>query len=120
MTPDAVRILADAVSDFAKKLLLVAEAMTAIQPEEDWPEPPPTDDEPPITEPPPEAEAAAEPETEDSGYLEDDVRRVLGKKSQAGFTAQCKALITKYGANTVSTLDPKHYAAIIAEAEAIK
>jgi len=51
---------------------------------------------------------------------EDDVRKVLGDKSRAGFTAEVKALISKYGVEKVSQLDPTHYAAIIAEAEGIK
>ena len=51
---------------------------------------------------------------------EDDVRKVLGDKSRAGFTADVKALITKYGVEKVSQLDPTLYAAIIAEAEWIK
>ena len=63
-----------------------------------------------------EPESAPEPPT----LTEDDVRRVLGEKSRKGFTAQAKAVLTKYGVKQVSELRPEHYAAVIAEAEGIK
>ena len=38
-----------------------------------------------------------------------DVRAVLAKKSQAGFTREIKVLIEKYGAEKLSAVEPKHY-----------
>ena len=49
----------------------------------------------------------------------EEVRGVLAKKSQAGFTAEVKAIIQKHGADRLSAIDPKEYKAVMAEAEAL-
>ena len=49
----------------------------------------------------------------------EDVRHKLILAAQAGFSAEVKALITKYGADRLSAVDPSHYAALLAEADAI-
>ena len=49
----------------------------------------------------------------------EDVRHKLILATQAGFSAEVKALITKYGADRLSAVDPSHYAALLAEADAI-
>jgi hypothetical protein len=49
-----------------------------------------------------------------------DVRAVLAKKSQAGFTKEIKALIEKYGAEKLSAVEPKHYDALLKEVEGLK
>ena len=49
-----------------------------------------------------------------------DVRAVLAKKSQAGFTKEIKALIHKYGAEKLSAVDPKHYEALLKEVEELE
>ena len=48
-----------------------------------------------------------------------DVRKVMTEKSRSGHTGEIKALLGKYGTGNLSGLDPKYYAAILAEAEAI-
>lgn len=47
----------------------------------------------------------------------EDVRAVLARRSAEGHTAKVQTLLRKYGADKLSRVDPKHYAALIAEAE---
>jgi hypothetical protein len=49
-----------------------------------------------------------------------DIRAVLAKKSQEGFTKEIKALIEKYGAEKLSAIEPGHYEALLKEAEGLK
>lgn len=58
------------------------------------------------------------PKKEKSLSLE-DVRAVMADKSRKGYTAEVKALLTKRGVNRLSDVDPKEYAALLAEAEVI-
>ena len=48
-----------------------------------------------------------------------DVRACLAQKSVEGHTAVIQALIRKYGAEKLSQVDPKNYAALMAEAEVL-
>lgn len=48
-----------------------------------------------------------------------DIRGVLAEKSRAGFTAQVKELLTKYGTDKLSAVDPKNYEALLADAEVL-
>lgn len=48
-----------------------------------------------------------------------DIRGVLAEKSRAGFTAQVKELLTKYGADKLSAVAPKDYEALLADAEVL-
>lgn len=48
-----------------------------------------------------------------------DVRKKFADISRAGHTEKLKGLLNKYGAEKLSSLDPAHYAAILAEAEAL-
>ena len=50
----------------------------------------------------------------------EDVRHKLILAAQAGFSAEVKALITKYGADHLSEIDASHYAALLKEAESIR
>jgi hypothetical protein len=50
----------------------------------------------------------------------EQVRAVLAEKSHDGFTAEVRALLEKYGASKLSQIDPSKYAALLAEAEALK
>ena len=52
-------------------------------------------------------------------YTLEDVRGVLAKKSQNGLTSEVKSLITKYGGNKLSDIDPCRYEEIIKEAEVL-
>lgn len=47
------------------------------------------------------------------------VRGVLAEKSRSGKTAEVRAIIQKYGADRLSGIDPKDYAAVLADAEVL-
>lgn len=47
----------------------------------------------------------------------EEVRAVLADKSRAGHTAEIRELLKKYGASKLSLVDPKHYEALLREAE---
>lgn len=49
----------------------------------------------------------------------EQVRGVLAKKSEAGFTAEVKGIIQKFGAKRLSEIDPKDYKAVMEEAEGL-
>ena len=49
----------------------------------------------------------------------EDVRAVLAEKSRAGHTAAIRTLLQKYGASKLSAVDPKHYEALLKEAEVL-
>ena len=49
----------------------------------------------------------------------EDVRAVLAEKSRAGFTAEVRALLQKYGAVKLSLVDPKDYEALLKDAEVL-
>ncbi|WP_340083793.1 rRNA biogenesis protein rrp5 [Siminovitchia sp. FSL H7-0308] len=50
----------------------------------------------------------------------EEVRTLLAQKSQAGFTAEIKKLLRKYHAIKLSEIDPKHYVALMEDAEELK
>lgn len=50
----------------------------------------------------------------------EELRSVLTKVSQAGMAAQVKEILTRHGAQNVKALDPKHFGAVMAEAEALQ
>ena len=47
------------------------------------------------------------------------VRAVLADISRAGHTAEIRELLKKYGASKLSLVDPKHYEALLREAEVL-
>lgn len=49
----------------------------------------------------------------------EDVRAVLADKSRAGHTAEIRELLKKHGASKLSLVDPKHYEALLREAEVL-
>ena len=67
-------------------------------------------------EPEPEVEEVPE---EKQPTLE-EVRAAMADKSRDGHREAVKAIITKYGANNLSSLDPKHYAAALKEVGELK
>jgi len=70
-------------------------------------------------EPEPEA-APAEPAFPPQRLLTlEAVRAVLADKSRAGFTAQIRSLLQKYGADKLSGVDPANYKALLADAEGL-
>ena len=62
--------------------------------------------------------SAAKEETKPELKLE-DVRAVLAEKSRAGHTAAIRTLLQKYGASKLSAVDPKHYEALLKDAEVL-
>ncbi len=47
------------------------------------------------------------------------VRAALADKSRAGFTAQIRSLLLKYGADKLSGIDPANYKALLTDAEGL-
>ena len=47
------------------------------------------------------------------------VRAILADKSRAGFTAQIRSLLQKYGADKLSGIDPVNYKALLADVEGL-
>lgn len=69
-------------------------------------------------EPAPEPEAKqAEPEKKELKL--EDVRAVLAERSRAGYTAQIRELLHKYGASKLSAVDPKDYEALLFDVEGL-
>ena len=66
----------------------------------------------------PAKEPAAKEEKKPDLKLE-DVRAVLAEKSRAGHTAAIRTLLQKYGASKLSAVDPKHYEALLKDAEVL-
>ncbi len=50
----------------------------------------------------------------------EEVRAAMADKSRDGHREAVKAIITKYGANNLSSLDPKHYAVALSEVGELK
>ena len=49
----------------------------------------------------------------------EEVRAVLAEKSRNGHSAKIRELLEKHGAAKLSEIDPKNYAALLAEAEVL-
>jgi hypothetical protein len=47
------------------------------------------------------------------------VRAVLADKSRAGYTAQIRSLLQKYGADKLSSVDPVNYKALLEDVEGL-
>ena len=47
------------------------------------------------------------------------VRGILADKSRSGHTAEVRAILHKFGADRLSDIDPKDYAAVLKEAEVL-
>ena len=62
--------------------------------------------------------AKQEKETKSTLTLE-EVRAVLADKSRTGHTAEIRELLKKYGASKLSLVDPKHYEALLRDAEVL-
>ena len=64
-------------------------------------------------------ELAAPPAEETKKYTFQEVRKAFSAKSHAGYTAQVKALIARYGADRLSAVKEEDYAALMADLEGI-
>lgn len=68
---------------------------------------------------PPTPAAVEAPEPDEPQIDIEDVRAVLGAKSEAGKTLEVRALLMKYDAGKLSNVKPEDYAALLKEAEAL-
>ncbi len=59
------------------------------------------------------------PSPADRTYTREEVRQTLAELAGNGHRDEVRELIKKYGAESLGTLDPSNYAAIMADAEAI-
>ena len=64
-------------------------------------------------------ETPAMPEQPEKAVTLEEVRAVLAAKSAAGKNAEVKSLISKYGADKLSAVDPGCYAALLKDAEVL-
>lgn len=60
-----------------------------------------------------------EPSETETAFSKEDVRQVLARLAGFGHRDEVRELIKKYGAESLGSLDPSNYAAIMADAEAI-
>jgi len=64
-------------------------------------------------------EPSPEPTPSEPDLTLETVRAVLADKSRAGFTAQIRSLLLKYGADKLSGIDPANYKALLSDAEGL-
>lgn len=96
------KLLLDVVNDLrslADSLQAIAEVMTNGESSE-------------TAAPPPKA-----PESKKVTLAE--IRAVLAEKSHDGLTAEVRVLLQKYNAEKLSAVDPKHYPALLKDAEVL-
>ena len=74
----------------------------------------------PETKEPEVGEAPVEEAPEEKPITLEEVRAAMADKSRDGHREAVKAIITKYGANNLSSLDSKHYAAALKEVGELK
>lgn len=101
-----IKLLLDVIEDIrslADSLQAVATALGQSD-SEDTPAPAPA---PAPADPPPKA------------ITLEEVRAVLAERSYDGYTAEVRGLLQKYGAEKLSGVDPKHYAALLKDAEVL-
>lgn len=105
-----MKLLLDVIEDMrslADSLQAVATALGQSDPE-DSSAPAPAPETPPApADPPPKA------------ITLEEVRAVLAERSHDGYTAEVRGLLQKYGAEKLSGVDPKHYAALLKDAEVL-
>jgi len=68
----------------------------------------------------PEVGEASVEEPEEKQPTLEEVRAAMADKSRDGHREAVKAIITKYGANNLSSLDPKYYAFALKEVGELK
>lgn len=64
-------------------------------------------------------EALPDSKEPEKAYTKEDIRAVLAEKSSAGYRAEVKALLGKFGATQLKQVDPASYAALMEEAQVI-
>lgn len=107
-----IKLLLDVIENvrsLGDSLQILADAMASDETKEE-----------PRKKPKPKSESKAEPLAEGKCDVTlETVRAVCAEKSRAGFTAEVKAIITKYGADKLSAVKPEDYAAVLAEVEVL-
>lgn len=107
-----IKLLLDVIEDIRSlgdSLQVLADAMASDETKEE-----------PKKKPKPKSESQSEPLAEEKCDVTlETVRAVCAEKSRAGFTAEVKAIITKYGADKLSAVKPEYYAAVLAEVEVL-
>ena len=109
-----MKLLLDVVEDMrslADSLQAVATALGQSDPE-DTAAPAPAQETPPAPAP-----APADPPPK--AITLEEVRAGLAERSHDGYTGQVRGLLQKYGAEKLSGVDPKHYAALMKDAEVL-
>ena len=109
-----IKLLLDVIEDIrslADSLQAVATALCQSDPE-DAAAPAPAPETPPAPAP-----APADPPPK--AITLEEVRAVLAERSHDGYTDQVRGLLQKYGAEKLSGVDPKHYAALMKDAEVL-
>lgn len=107
-----MKLLLDVIEDIrslADSLQAVATALGQSD-SEDTPTPAPASATPPVPAP-------ADPPSKTITL--EEVRAVLAEKSHDGYTDQVRGLLQKYGAEKLSGVAPKHYAALLKDAEEV-
>lgn len=56
----------------------------------------------------------------EAGLTFEEVRSILGQKTEDGFTEQVHELLKKFGAKMLSQVDPKDYKALLKQVEELK
>ena len=109
--------IGEKTSSVAKKaLLVIGDLRTLLAVSEDTVE---EKAEAPTPAPQPEKVKKAEAPTKAS-ISKEDVRKVLAEVANNGHRDEVKALLAKYGADNLTTLDDAHYADIMKDAEVLK
>lgn len=123
MTPiEAINNVAKAYQDLAVVLMAVADKTIGVPVAQAMT----VDADKPVEEPKKEAPKAAKAKAEkhakgpEEVITIEQVRAVLAEKSQAGFTAQVKALLESFDANKLSAVKPEDYKDLMAAAQDIK
>ena len=105
-----IKLLLDVIEDIrslADSLQAVATALGQSDPEDAAAVAPAAPPAPAPADPPPKA------------ITLEEVRAVLAERSHDGYTDQVRGLLQKYGAEKLSGVDPKHYAALLKDAEVL-
>lgn len=123
MTPiEAINNVAKAYQDLAVVLMVVADKTIGVPVAQAMT----VDADKPAEEPKKEGPKAAKAKAEkpakgpEEVITIEQVRAVLAEKSQAGFTAQVKALLESFDANKLSAVKPEDYKDLMAAAQDIK
>ncbi len=115
-----VLIIGETVTKVAKMSLKVIGTIRTVFCIPDDPDVLPEKEAPKAIEEKPKAEKKDDTPAPEVTYTKEDVRKLLAGISNSGHRDEVKALLTKYGAETLTKLDPAKYADIMADAEAIR